>query len=196
MSYNNFIMQYDWAYPTRAAIRKNFTEPWGWDDSDGFMVNHLGHPLQGSQYFVAGRVNQFSFYESMFFSAFGSFIWEIFFENHGAKVNDVIVTTAASMPLGEMLYRLYVEAYAAGVPAPLAFFINPMAGFHRLVTGWQPPDYGRNLYQFRTYIGMGYTDIHSSAIGVDEKLFSFRGPFAHLGLSLIYGNPFQYSGKR
>ena len=195
MGFNTFVTREDWGYPTREAIHKNFTERWKWDDSDGFIVNFYGHPAQGSQYFVAGRVNQFNFYQSLFFSALGSFTWENFFENHGAAMNDVIVTSLTSMMFGEMLYRLYVEAHAAGFPAPISFFFNPMAGLHRLITGWQPPDYGRNMYQLKTYIGMGYPDIHYSALGIDDELFSFRGPFAHLGFSLIYGNPFLAEGK-
>ena len=190
MAFNNFVTHESWAHPEKESIHNSFTQPWEWDEGDGFIVNHLGHPAQGSQYFVSGRINSFNFYQSYFFSALGSFTWEVICENHGSAMNDFIVTTTASMPFGEMLYRMYVEAYAAGVPAPLAFIINPMAGLHHLITGWQPPDYGRNMHQLKMYAGGGFSDIYSSAQGFDGNIFSFSGPFAYLGFSFIYGNPF------
>ena len=183
-----------WAAPSAASIRRNLTGPWYWEDTDGFFVNQIGHPYQGSVYFNAGRVNGFGFYQSFFFSAFGSLTWEVFFENHVASINDVFTTVPGSMPMGEMLYRLYIEAFNAGIPAPLAFLINPMAGFHRLITGWEPPNYGRRIYRLRYHAGTAYAQTGFSISGGDEDLFSFRGFYANTGLSVIYGNPFITEG--
>ena len=185
---------FTWATPSADSIRRNLTGRWQWEEDDGFFVNQIGHPYQGSVYFSAGRVNDFSFYQSVFFSAFGSFTWEIFFENHIASINDMLTTIPSSVSLGEMLYRLYVEASSAGVPAPVAFFINPMAGFHRLVTCWEPPDYGRNIYRLRYHVGAGYAQTSSSLPGGNGDLFSFRGFYANTGLSVIYGSPFLTEG--
>jgi len=197
MSFNISVYQltgnFHWATPNRNSIRRNLdpTIPWKWEDIDGFAVNHFGHPYQGATYFNAGRVNGFRFYESAFFSAFGSFTWETLHENNIASINDFATTVPGSMVMGEMLYRLYVKAISAGVPAPLAFFINPMAGFHRMITGWEPPDYGTSIHQFRTHFGMGHTRVHSAAEPREfHERYSIRGPFANAGFSIIYGNPF------
>ena len=192
--YNEITGRYSWATPTANSIRNNLTKSWEWDGED-FGVNQRGHPYQGSVFFSAGRVNGFNFYESVFFGAFGSSTWEVFFENQQASINDLITTVTAAPSTGEMLYRLYLEAYAAGVPAPLAFFINPIAGFHRLVTGWKPPDYGRNIYSFQVYSGTGYAQTGSSLSENGKKLFSFSGPFVEAGFTLIYGNPFEQKSK-
>jgi hypothetical protein len=71
--YNSFTGKAAWSASSEESISRNFTEPWQWEDMDGFKVNHIGHPIQGTTYFNAGRVNGFSFYESTFFSALGSF---------------------------------------------------------------------------------------------------------------------------
>ncbi|MCL2792761.1 MAG: DUF3943 domain-containing protein [Spirochaetaceae bacterium] len=190
MTFNIFVTREAWSTPSRSSIYNNFTLPWVWDN-DGYRVNQLGHAYQGAMYFSAGRANGFGFYQSLFFSALGSATWEIFCESVQASKNDVITTVGSSMALGEMLYRLYLEACSAGAPAPAAFIINPVAGFHRLVTGWEPEG-GGNIYKFNTYLGMGWAQTSSLLLDADvsHELFSFSGLFANVGFSTIYGNPF------
>ena len=186
---------FDWATPNRRSIWRNLTGPWQWEEIDGFFVNHLGHPYQGSVYFSAGRVNEFSFYQSIIFSLLGSATWEIFFENPVASINDFFTTVPSSVSLGEILYRLYLQAHHAGVPAAITFLINPMAGFHRLVTGWEPPDYGRNIYRLRYHVGMAHARTDYSLVGVDDDFFSFRGFQGEVGVRVIYGHPFLTAGR-
>ena len=196
MSYNvgHFIITGldSWAIPSSDSIYRNLTEPWEWEDTDGFKVNQMGHPIHGSVYFNAGRLNGFNFYESVFFSAFGSSSWEVFGERNTASINDFLTTVSCSMPLGEMFYRLYLEAYSGDFPMFLAICVNPMAGFHRLVTGSNPPHGGGNLYLFQTYAGTSYAQAHSAISDSygSKEMFSFRGPVADMGLSMIYGDPF------
>ena len=186
----NKIYGSSWALPTAESVRINFSMPWEWENTDGFLVNQIGHPYHGSMYFSAGRANGFGFYGSMFFSLLGSFTWESLCESNRASINDFIATVAGSLSTGEILYRLYVEACTAGVPPFLALFINPIAGFHSLVTGWKPPDGGRNLYQFQAYIGAGYAETNYSISTVKQDIFSFKGPIADIGIITAYGNPF------
>jgi hypothetical protein len=68
-----------------------------------------------------------------------------------------------------------------------------MAGFHRLVTGWKPPDNGRNLYRLQYHLGTGSTRTNYDVDGdgdTGQELYSFHGPYADIGFSIIYGNPF------
>jgi hypothetical protein len=192
--YNDYTGLAPWALPTADSIRKSLSQPWEWENTDGFIVNQFSHPLQGSFYYTAGRANGFGFYESAFFSLFGSFTWETFFEANHASINDFITTITGSLSMGEILYRVYLEACAAGVPAPIAFLLNPMAGFHRFITGWEPPDYGRNFYHFQAYLGAGYVQTGYSISAGNEEMFSFRGPAVNLGAAVIYGDPFDQAG--
>jgi len=193
MLFNRFVTQVGWAFPNAATIRRNFTEPWKWEETDGFMVNHIGHPMQGWTYFSAGRAMGFGFYQSIFFSAFGSFTWEAFGEGLGGSFNDLIVTTFAGVSLGEMMHRLYAQAHSAGAPAFLTVFLNPAAGLHRLLTGWEPPVVDNNFYEIRTYLaaGFGHTDYRVSEPAVlDRDFYPIRGPFLDAGFRIIYGDPF------
>jgi hypothetical protein len=191
MLINKFVLRHEWAFPTAESIRGNFTRPWYWEDTDGFIVNQVGHSYQGAMSFSAGRANGFNFYESVFFSAFGSFVWEAFGESQHASINDFYSTIAGSVSMGEMLYRLYLEAYASGIPTPFLFFINPMAVFHKLVTGYQPPIAGGNIYQFQAFLGAGYGQTRYTISANSGEIFTFRGPFINIGFNAVYGNPFE-----
>ena len=181
-----------WAIPTTESIKSSFTRPWDWEGLDRFIVNQLGHPVHGSNYFTSGRVNGFNFYESVFFSALGSFTWETLCESQHASLNDFVTTVVGSMPAGEMLYRLHLEAYGAGIRLPLIFFINPVGGFHILVTGGKKtPDPGKNIYQLQVYFGGGYSKTYFSCTDSHEEIFSFAGPHGDIGFNIIYGNPFE-----
>ncbi len=188
----NTIYGTPWALPTEDSIKGNFTTPWKWESRERFIVNQLGHPYQGATYFVSGRVNGFNFYESIFFNVLGSFTWEAFCESQHASINDFITTVTGSIALGEMLYRLHLEAYAAGAPLPLIFFVSPTGGFHILVThGKQTPNPGKNLNQLQVSFGGGYTKNYYSLSSNQQELFSFQGSFGDIGMKLIYGDPFE-----
>jgi len=189
--FNYYVRNFPFALPTRESIRANFTEKWQWEDSDDFAVNQLGHPVQGIFSFGAGRVNGFSFYQSAFFNTFGGFAWETLGESNHAAMNDFITTATGSLAMGEMFYRLYLEACAAGLPSPLAFFINPMAGLHRLVTGWKPPDTGRNLSLLQFYTGCSYATSRYKVSNREQELFFYQGPVTEIGGKVVYGNPFE-----
>jgi len=187
----NKICGFHWGSPTLEYIKGNFTTPWEWESTDGFTVNQLGHPYQGSTYFNAGRVNGFGFYGSTFFNALGSFTWEALCESQLASANDFITTVTGSMALGEMLYRLHLEAYAAGAPLPLTFLISPTGGIHILIKKGKATDPGKNLYQLQSYWGGGYTKTTYSLKDDQQDLFSYNGTFGDIGLKLIYGDPFE-----
>ena len=195
LAFSNLVGNAGWATPTAEDIKENFYLPWQWEINDGFMVNQIGHPIQGSMSFITGRVNSFGFYESTFFSLLGSSTWESICEGDHASINDLITTVTGSTTIGEVLYRMYLEACAAGIPVPLAALINPMAGFHRLVTGWEPPNNGRNIYFLQYRLGMGFAQTRYSLLNLSEKMFSFDGLFSNVGIYIIYGNPFEQNSS-
>lgn len=107
--FNRFVMDAEYAQVTPQTIGDNLRGPWVWDQ-DEFTVNHLGHPYQGSTYFISGKVNGLSFFESALLTAGGSVSWELFCENESPSYNDFIATTLGGVQVGEMLHRLYMEA--------------------------------------------------------------------------------------
>ena len=190
-SFNGYVLDLSWARPTAESIYDNFTLPWEWEATDGFKVNQFGHPYQGSLYFNSGRANGFNFYESLAFSLFGSFTWEAFGERQQGSLNDVVSTTFGSASIGEMLHLLYLEAYAAGVPGPLASLISPVDGLNRLITGRNPAVKDGNLYSFSAYVGAGYSGAKAFENSEGRDLYSFRGVAENIGFNVIYGDPFE-----
>ena len=189
--FNGLVMRFGWSYPTATSIRKNFSEPWDWDDTDDFLVNQIGHSYHGHWYFGAGRINGFGFYSSLFFSALGSFTWEAFCESNHASISDLITTVSGSMATGEILYRLYDEAFAAGIPVPFLLVLNPIVAFHNLLSGAKPVHSAGNLYQFGASLGAGYVKTQYDASDGHPDLFHDSGFYADIAFGLIYGNPFE-----
>jgi hypothetical protein len=199
VSYNSIIKREPWARPGVESIRRNFSNPWKWEANDGFKVNQIGHPIQGSIYYNAGRVNNFNFYQSAFFSLLGSFVWEAFGESNGASINDVFTTVTGSISIGEMTFRLFREVCAAGIPAVFPSLFNPMAGFHQLVTNWNPRSFGintgGNIYHFQAFLGMSYASSDYTVSSVRQDDYSFHGFAADIGFKVIYGNPFEQESR-
>jgi hypothetical protein len=189
--FTGYVFNYSWARPTPETIRDNFTLPWEWEATDGFKVNQFGHPYQGALYFNSGRANGFNFYESLAFSSFGSLTWEAFGERQIGSYNDVISTTFGAASMGEMFHLLYLEAYAAGIPVPIALFISPMDGLNQLITGRIPAAKGGNLYEFSVYAGAGYSRAKAFEKSDAQDLYSFHGAAQNTGFNVIYGDPFE-----
>ena len=84
---------------------ENMENGWVWD-LDDFVVNQIGHPYQGSNYYNAGRANGLSFYESAAMAAFGSATWEFYGETNKPSLNDFINTTLGGIAIGEVLHRV------------------------------------------------------------------------------------------
>jgi uncharacterized protein DUF3943 len=111
-------------------------------DLDDFMVNQIGHPYQGNNYFNAGRANGLNFYESSAITAFGSATWEFFGETNHASLNDFINTTLGGITLGEMFHRagwLVRNTHATGKGRLWgeigATALDPITGLNRFASG-------------------------------------------------------------
>jgi hypothetical protein len=191
---NDHVFKFPWAGPTLESINGNITGEWIWEDTDGFKVNNLGHPYQGSLYFNAGRSNGYTFYESMFFSFLGSITWEYFGEHQQKSANDLIATTFGSMPMGEMLHRLYLTARAAGLPGPVTTLISPMDSFNRIITKRESKKAAGSLYHLSFSTGAGFADSDFTEKEYNQDLYSFLGPAVYAGADVVYGDPFEQRG--
>ena len=103
--FNRYIQQSDYGMISAESIRTNLSSSWVWDQ-DEFVINHWGHPYQGSVYFSAGRSAGNDFWSSASLTVLGSVSWELFMETETPSKNDLIMTTFGGVTLGEMFYRL------------------------------------------------------------------------------------------
>ena len=77
---------------------------WVWD-LDDFVVNQIGHPYQGNNYFNDRTRQRPELLGVGGVTAFGSGTWEYFGETNHASLNDFINTTLGGIALGEMFHR-------------------------------------------------------------------------------------------
>ena len=171
----------------------NMEQGWVWD-LDDFVVNQIGHPYQGNNYFNAARANGLSFWESAGITAFGSGTWEYFGETNHASLNDLINTTLGGMALGEMFHRaawLVRDTRATGrgrlMKEIAATVIDPVTGVTRSARVTpracprNPPRWCRRALGGLASAGVLWR-------GSDTRAFDSTGqPF--LELDLLYGDP-------
>src|SRR5262245_2761866 len=171
----------------------NMQQGWVWD-LDEFMVNQIGHPYQGNNYFNTGRANGLSFWESAGVTAFGSGTWEYFGETNHASLNDLINTTLGGIALGEMFHRtawLVRNPRATGsgrLASEIgAAVLDPITGVNRFISGDSsrvsdpPPEF------VPVKLG-GYASLGVLWRGSNTRAVESSGdPF--LEVDLIYGDP-------
>ena len=178
---------------TPATWWANMQRGWVWD-LDDFLVNQIGHPYQGSNYFNTGRSNGLSFWESAGATAFGSGTWEYFGETNHASLNDLINTTLGGIALGEMFHRtawLVRKPGAMGrrrlISEIAATAIDPITGVNRFLSG----DSSRVSEKPAEFVPIrlgGYASAGVLWRGSNTRAFEGSGePF--LETDLLYGDP-------
>jgi hypothetical protein len=110
-------------------------------DTDPFEINQFAHPYQGSMMFGFARSTGVSFWQSLFYSNVGSFIWKMAGETDLPSINDQLTTGTAGALLGESLFRMASLLLERAGPDPGvwtelgAAVISPPLAFNRLVFG-------------------------------------------------------------
>ncbi len=188
---NRFIRNADYSYISFDSMGNNITSPWVWDQ-DEFSVNQLGHPYQGSFYYIAGRSNGLNFWTSTALTAANSTLWELLMETETPSINDIITTTAGGISLGETFHRMYVVL--DDMPYPLRFFkiiFSPFDALNDALFGKpeRGPGYS-SLYLDETYFstGAGLFLSRMDQQRNDEDDISMFSMF--LDLNIVYGDPY------
>jgi Domain of unknown function (DUF3943) len=110
-------------------------------DKDPFSINQIGHPYQGSIYYGFARSAGLSYWESLLYTLFGSFLWETYGETTPPSLNDHIMTGIGGSFVGESLFRMASLLLEGGGDNPGfwrelgAALLSPPTGFNRLVFG-------------------------------------------------------------
>jgi hypothetical protein len=110
-------------------------------DADPFSVNQLGHPYQGSVYYGLARSAGHSYWASLGYTIFGSFVWETAGETTPPSINDHVATGVGGTFVGEALFRMASLLLEGGGETPGvwrelgAAVLSPGLGFNRLVFG-------------------------------------------------------------
>jgi Domain of unknown function (DUF3943) len=127
-------------------------------DTNLFTTNAISHPISGSTYFHAARENGLSFFQSYLSTFVASTVWEFFVEFHELpSLNDMIMTPAGGMVLGESTYRL--GRFFSSAPPTLAnragaWIFTPISSLNNVLDGRRPSRVGASMYH-HVYLELG-----------------------------------------
>ena len=131
---DNYVLQFSWAKISMNSLRNNIKNGWVLDD-DEFNVNQFGHPFQGAMVYDAARAQGLSFWQSVPYTIFSSFVWEMALETESPSINDMITTPLSGITFGEISHRMSLLALGSNPTLRneiFAFLINPSLGMNRL----------------------------------------------------------------
>jgi len=173
----------------------NVADGFTYDDNE-FLTNQYIHPFNGSQYFNAARSNGLGFWSSYAIALGGALQWELAGETHPMSFNDLVSTGVGGAALGETMYRLssmVLDNEATGSSRLFreasAFFLDPIRGFNRVVTGraWDvrpnPADAAdTNPIRQRNELNIGWRRLGENAsLGRNSSDFGFAEYFHEHG---------------
>jgi hypothetical protein len=203
--FNEFIRGGNFTQVNPRSWVENISNGFFFDDNQ-FNTNFFAHPYHGSLYYSAARSNGLSYWQSAPFSLAGSFFWECCGETHPMAWNDWMATGIGGIAIGETLYRVsstVLDNQATG-PGRIgrevgAFFIDPVRGFNRVVSGRAGRVYANPVDpqdhipdHLSNYLRAGYRRIESSVNTNDSKYEEGYGaPFVEFDMR--FGDPFEDS---
>jgi len=119
-------------------LQRAYTTPPVWD-KDGWAVNYIGHPLQGSLAFNALRSQGAGFWESGAFTLAHTLLWEYFLEaiNEQPSINDLIVTPLAGVALGELTNYMTMQFKKGGFKTWEKILVTVFNPFYLLNQGFK-----------------------------------------------------------
>lgn len=132
-------------------------------DTDWYWTNFVLHPYQGSLYYMAARGANLNSLESLGITFLGSFIWEYFGEKNDPSINDMVYTTIASFGVGEMLYRLSMEANSFS--RLFGILVNPQRLWTEYLWRIHPPQTVGNIFEMSGSVMIGMTHTYTNILG-------------------------------
>lgn len=154
-SWNRFVCDCAWAKVTWDDASHFYEHELTWD-TDWYWTNFVLHPYQGGLYYMGARNSNLNQLESFGVTVVGSAIWEWFFETNSPSTNDMIYTTVGSFAVGEMLYRLSIEADE--ISSLMSYAFNPNRLFTDWANGEKPRGTSGNIHELSMKIGTGRTN--------------------------------------
>jgi hypothetical protein len=97
-------------HPSINNVARAFTRAPVWDE-DRWYTNYLGHPLWGSETYLATRRNGYGRFEAFLFSTANSIAWEYAIEGWAEQpsIQDLLVTSTVGSILGELRYAALIS---------------------------------------------------------------------------------------
>lgn len=191
-SYNRFVSQASWAKVTWDDASHFYEHKWKWD-TDWYWTNFVLHPYQGSLYYMGARSSNLNPLESFAVTVTGSTIWEYFCERNSPSKNDMVYTTLGAFAVGEMLYRLSIEADQKSRFA--GHVINPDGMITEWVTGQKPRGTTGNIDSFSLKFTAGTTRAHTAFEKTFENSSETFPAFVSPEFNVVYNDPYGWDSN-
>jgi hypothetical protein len=180
----------DWDNPSARARLSG--EAWRYDNN-ALPVNYVLHPLTGAGAYLLARANHLSVPAAFAYSFAASFAWEYVIEfKEKVSINDVLVTPAAGLAIGEFFHKL--GRYLDSTPEPgvlqssLSWSLGLSVRAHRGLDGADVPrDWPRDNLGLASGLWhefeLGYLCYSARSTAVDEFVmhrYGFDGTLVSL----------------
>ena len=193
-SYNRWIIGSSWAQvgPDEWA---HFWERELKYDRDWYWTNFVLHPYQGAIYYQVSRGSNLNKIESFGVTLLGSAFWEYLCETNAPSINDMVYTTLGSFSLGEMLYRLSLNADE--ISELFGIIINPTRTWTQGWTRQKPLGTTRNIHALSVQMLVGTARSYTNAINFsgDYPAIETYPSFANPSVTVVYNDPYGHDSN-
>lgn len=194
-SYNRFVLGSGWAQ-VGPDIWDHFWERKMEYDRDWYWTNFVLHPYQGSIYYQVSRGSNLNQFEAFGVTLFGSAFWEYLCETNAPSTNDMIYTSVGSFAVGEMLYRLSLNADE--ISQILGHVINPTRWWSQFWTRQKPAGTTRNIHEMYLKVGVGTGRAYTNVI--NSEFFNYPQHeiypvFGNPSFFVVYNDPYGHDSN-
>lgn len=193
-SYNKYICNAPWAQ-VGPDIWDHFWERKCEWDRDWYWTNFVLHPYQGSFYYMISRGSNLNRFESLALTTLGDLSWEFLCERNAPSFNDMVYTSLGAFCVGEMLYRLSLEADE--IHDLLGLAVNPTRLYTQLVTRQKPRGKSGNIHELSLSAGIGNSVGHTNLLGYkgDYDATEIYPVFATPEIFIAYNDPYGHDSN-
>ena len=191
-SWNRFVIRSGWTQVTPDYLVHFYEHEQSWD-KDWYWTNFVLHPYQGALSYLAGRSANLNCIESFTLATLFDFAWEYFGETNAPSKNDLVYTSPGAFPVGEMLYRLSLEAEQ--LHALFGYVINPERIWTELWIRQKPRGTVGNIHELALSFDVGTSYVRSdfgAGIGTQREVFPV---FAAPKIALVYNDPYGHDSN-
>jgi len=187
--WNRYVSKASWAQVTPDDMLHCYENERAWD-TDWYWTNFVLHPYQGGLYYMAARSSNLNQFESFCISVLGSTAWEYLGELNAPSNNDLIYTPIGGFAVGEILYRLSLEA--GGLSRLSGYLLNPMKPYAEFVTGEKQPATAGHIYDLSLKLSAGSTGTYTSFSGsaAPDSARELYPVFVSPEVSVVYNDPY------
>lgn len=194
MTYNRFVIRAGWAQVGPDEWNRFWTRELAWDN-DWYWTNFVLHPYQGTIYYNIARGANLGRPESFGLTVLGSAMWEYLCETNAPSINDMVYTTVGAFSLGEMLYRLSLEADE--IHWLLGLAANPTRIWTQLWTRQRPLGTSGHIRGLSLRLALGNTAAatHLRKYRGDWPKSEVYPVFISPEASVVYGDPYGHDSN-